>query len=518
MRSHLAPVIAFALVFAGCLQGGTSSSSRPAGLDPSDLVVFDPDWAEKALPFGSGHDHFNATQHQGVSTPNFELLGWNPLVSQHYGQTAGGHLCGDATDAGDKRYAAVQGAGDVAFVLVDVTNASDPQVVGEFILPTASTRDVAITPDGKFVVLGQSSAHAPERGTVPPVDDAAYWRSACTPEPVPVPVRGTAGPEQNLPWASGALLINIQNPRMPSIDSYFPLPALGAHSIYATQVKGQYFVLASVVNLVAAITYFQLFDIQTVPGAGAELVHLSYILENPTASNMPLINGHNDGVIQVHPITGRTLAYLAHWHQGLVIADLTNPRLPQVIGRWSDNPPGNVDLGRNDHGDIHEALPIDTVWNGKHYTFIGQEILGHPTQRPSGYVKAIDTTDPGRLKEAAHWNLPVDVQWGASLQFSPHYLTRVDRTVFVSHYHAGVWAIDASNIENDTQMPSVGAFLPAHVSPHPPPRRGYSWTPTIMDAIALKNGDLVVYDSSSGAYIIHFDASQPAPPAPPLKI
>jgi hypothetical protein len=188
------------------------------------------------------------------------------------------------------------------------------------------------------------------------------------------------------------------------------------------------------------------------------------------------------------------------------------------VGRWSDNPPGNTNLATNDYGDVHEALPIDTLWNGKHYTFIGQEILGHPTSRPSGYLKAIDTTDPTQPKEVAQWTLPSDVQWGASLQFSTHYISRVDRTVFMSHYHAGVWAIDVSDLENQTHLPAIGVFLPTNVSPKPRPlpengqHPSYSWTPTVMETNALPGGDLVVWDMSSGVYLVRFDASRPAPP------
>jgi hypothetical protein len=515
--ARIAFLVPFVLVFAGCL--GTighpdqKALHRGGAAELQHKLLFDPEWAEKAVPYGDTHNHKDATQHN-FSTPNFNVLGWNPLISTRYGSSAGGYLCGDSADKGPRRLSVVHGLGtDVALIIVDVTDATKPQVVGELDMPTGGARDVAITPDGRYVVLGTVGPKQPEKGNpIPPVhrDNVATWRSACNDGPVAVPYVGD-GPEEMVPFADGVVLVNIQDPKKPTIESYFPESALGVHSIYATQIGDNYYVLASIVNLVAAVSYFHLYTITTTP-VGAKLVHVAFLNELPTEGNAPLINGHDDGVIAEHPITHKVYAYLAHWHQGLVIVDITNPRTPMIVGRWTDNPPGNTALASNDHGDIHEALPLDTLWNGKHYTFIGQEILGHPQDRPSGYIKALDTTDPAHPKDVATWSLPVDVQWSAALQFSTHYISRHNTTIFVSHYHAGVWAIDVSDIEHNPKLPSVGVFLPTYVSPKPAPgSRPYQWAPTVMENEALSNGDVVVWDSGTGCYVVHFDASQPAP-------
>jgi hypothetical protein len=493
-------------ILAGC------AGSRPGGdTDPTQVLkpVIPDDWAEHAVPSGEGHDHFNSAHHQNLSTANFDLLGWNPLISESYGITPGYHLCGDATDTGERRFAAVQGGGDVAFILVDVTDGADPKVIGELLMPTVSARDIALTPDGKYVVVGTSGAKQPERGPVPPLETQpqVIWRSPCNSQDLVL-----AGPEQNLPLANGVVLVSIQTPATPEIMSYFPLPALGAHSIYAQKIASQYYVLASVTNLATATTYFDLFDIVETEDRAA-LVHVSYILEQPQQGNAPLINGHNDGVIVPHPINNRVYGWFALWHQGLAIVDLSNPRVPMVVGRWTDNPPGNTAVGTNDYGDVHEALPLNETWDGKHYTFIGQEILGRPSYAPSGYMKVLDTTDPANPKAVTQWNLPTEVEWNASLQFSTHYISRHNQTVFMSHYHAGVWAIDVSDL-TIPQLPAIGVFVPANVSPKPPPTvRSYDWTPTVMENNALPNGDIVVWDSSSGVYVVHFDETNKAPPA-----
>ncbi len=492
---------------AGCLAG---DDGAPTGDGDGVTSTFHPEWAEHAVPFGEDHDHFDPAQHQNLSTPNFEVLGWNPLVSDHYGATAGGHLCGDATDAGDRRLAAVHSLqGDVAFVLVDVTDPAAPTVLGEFVTPMSGSRDIAITADGRHVVIaGTGPKQAEEGGPVDADVPTAIWRDACGGSyEVPVNAAGFEGP---LP--PGAILVNIEDPDNMAIDSIFPVPTpLGVHSIYAGEAGGQDLVIVSVVNLVAPASNFYFLDIVDTP-AGTQLVYLSEYQDTPLDGNGALINGHNDGWFQLHPVTNTPLVYLANWHQGMVILDFTIPQAPVVEGRWTDNEGPSQDLVQDGIGNYHEAFPLDTTWDGKHYTFVGQEILAHPSETASGWVHVIDTTDPANPKKVSGWTLPVDVQWDASLVFSTHYVDIFEKTLFVAHYHAGVWAVDLTDVGNATILPSIGAFVPANVSPEPPRDRSYDWTPTVMDANVLDNGDIVVWDATSGVYTVRFDASNPAPP------
>lgn len=507
-------VLALALVtlaFAGCL------SSTKDDLADGARLTFAQDWAERALPYGEGHDHHDPVHHQGLSTPNFKLLGWDPLISDYYGRAAGGYLCGDSVDNGERRLAAVHGyQTDVAFALVDVTDASAPIHLGEFILPRAASRDVALTPDGHHVAIAIST---PDAGPSPipallgspssPGATTPQWRGVCTGgELVP------SGPEQELSYPPGVMLVNIDDLAAPRIVGYYPLPVLGAHSVYAGELDGRTIVIASVVNLVAAVSNFWFFDITE-----AGLTFLALYQEPATTGGAPLINGHNDAVVQEHPITGQPLVYLAQWHQGMTILDLSDPRLPTRIGGWTDTPgTANADLVQDGHGNVHEAIPIPGLYGGRHYTIVGQEILDHPLDTPSGLVHILDTTDPRNPTPVAAWTLPVDVEWEASAIFSTHYASIDGSTLFVAHYHAGVWAVDLSGLldgvvdEIDKNPPAIGVYLPANQSPAPPPRASYDWTPTVMDANAIGNGELVIWDNQSGIYVVKFDATQPAPP------
>lgn len=549
MRALLATALC-ALFVAGCLSGpGGAGGSHGKG--KAAPLQFRDDWAEHALPY-SDHDHHDPLQHQGLSTPNFQELGWDPLISQYYGRSAGGYLCGDALDTGERRLAAVHGyQTDVAFELVDVTIATAPKLLGEFVLPRSASRDVAITPDGNHVAIAVST---PDAGPSPavaaavptsspdvsgsdgktdaqrlaelgvPDDGHAYYRSLCDGVLHQVPWANgaacTANPpaEDQAPFPPGVMLVSIVDPANICIEGYYPLPVLGAHSIYAGDLNGQTIIIASVVNLAASVSNFWFFTV----GEGPEpLELLSLFQDRADGGGLALVNGHNDGVVQVHPVTHQPLAYLANWHQGMVILDMSNPRLPTVIGRWSDNSGSNDPsqlLVQDGSGDVHEAIPIDTTWGGRHYTLIGQEILDHPTHTPSGLVHIVDTTDPTHPTEVATWTLPTDVVWDEPGVFSTHYVSSYGSTMFVAHYHAGVWAVDLSGLldgkvdEADKHPPAVGVYVPANVSPKPPPKGPDDWTPTIMDVNPLRNGDLVVWDNKSGIYTVRFDASQPAPP------
>jgi hypothetical protein len=547
MRARLALALAFlaAAPLAGCLSDDGPTVGEDGLLRDADgNLVFRDDWDEHALPYSDGHDHHAPLEHAGLSTPNFEELGWDPLLSDYYGRSAGGYLCGDSVDTGERRLAAVHGyATDVAFELVDVTNGSAPVLLGEFIMPRAASRDVALTPDGTHVAIAVSS---PDSGPVPPrrlgvdglddveggagVGDDALpglgWKSACSPDPVPIAWKpglresvlgmlgGAGGPEQQAPWPPGVMLVSIVDPTNIVVEGYYSLPVLGAHSIYAGELDGRTIVIASVVNLVAQVSNFWFFEVNE-----NGLILLSLFQDRPDGGGTSLINGHNDGVVQEHPGTGQKLAYLANWHQGMIILDMANPNMPVVIGRWSDNAGvANTDLVQDGTGDVHEAIPLDTLWNDRHYTFIGQEILDHPSNTPSGLVHIVDTTDPTAPVEVATWTLPVDVVWDEPGVFSTHYLSFWKTTLFVAHYHAGVWAVDLSGLadgdisEADKHPPAVGVYIPANVSPQPPPKGPDDWTPTIMDTNVLRNGELVVWDNKSGVYVVRFDDTQKAPP------
>jgi hypothetical protein len=332
------------------------------------------------------------------------------------------------------------------------------------------------------------------------------------------------GPETGLPFHSGNVLVDISNPRAPSVVDFLFFPVLGAHSITITDVKGRMIGLSSVPNVPG--NYYVFMEIQEVAGRG-KLMPLSIYRFNAAGTPQGELGASmHDGIIAKHPGTGKFVAYLAFGATGLVLLDVEDPANPKFLSRWNDY--AKVGESRPNNPYIHEALPAPDLWEGKHYVWIGEECIGHPSKTPTCLVFGLDDTDPTKPQFVGAWTLPVDVQWTRGLEYSLHYLSLVNRTLFATAYHGGVWAIDVSTTEARWQMPSVGVFMPSNVSPKKfdtPPRTplvqqlygGYALdgAPTVLDLNALSDGTLVVFDLQSGLYTVKFDDQMLAPaPAP----
>lgn len=533
-RLRLAFTICLALIFAsGCLQNqaGSDSANAPQKLGGKSGIAasFSADWAELALPYGPEHDHNDRGQHQNLSTPNFEILGYNPLITDYHGATSGGYGCGTAQEKDGRRLAAVHSFGsDIAFILSDVTDAANPQKIGELTMDKTQVYDLALTPDLRFVLLATSPYDTGPDGTVPGTEGETVnvmFRDSCTGEERPV-----KGPEQGIPMASGIVLVDIQNPRVPQIVDFRFFPITGGHSIRAKEFDGELLLLASVPNRNYPGSYYVFLDILEVPGAGPKLNILStYRYLHP---DMPIrqewsSSGTHDAYMAKHPITGERLAYFAYGPNSLVIANIDDVTQPRVIAHWrgwdvfGDKAPPTADIY------AHEALPMEEAWDGRHYTFFGEECIGHRAETPSCLVVILDTTDPSDPQFVGGWTLPVDVQWTQELDFSLHYLAVVNRTLFVAAYHGGMWAIDVSTPEARFNMPSIGVFMPPNESPKPPALKGVTIpalgsfeyrSPWIEDMEVYADGTIVVFDSLSGLYAVRFDASNPAPAPTPWPL
>ncbi|HLE48308.1 MAG TPA: hypothetical protein VI818_08435, partial [Candidatus Thermoplasmatota archaeon] len=500
------------------------------GATGQTALGFAEDWADLALVGGADHSHRDPKQHENRSTPNFETLGYNPLITDYYGRTAGDHACGDTKEKDGRRLSVTHSFGtDVAFVIADVTNPAEPKKIGELVMFNTQVYDLAISPDLRWVVLATSPMDA---GPSPPegeqktyAPDAILFRDACTGEE-----RIVKGPEAGLPYHSGNVLVDISNPRNPSVADFLMYPVLGAHSVTITDLKGRAIVLSSVPNAPSQASYYVFMEIRALP-VGAKLVPLS-VYQFGSGNTGPVVTSGSmhDGLLAKHPVTGKFVAYLAYGGTGLVMLDVEDPANPKFLSRWNNW--GSVGAAAPTSPFIHEALPAADAWDGKHFTFIGEECVNHPAKTPTCLVFGLDTTDPTKPSFVGGWTLPVDVHWAKGLEYSLHYLALQNRTLFVTAYHGGVWAVDVSTDEARATMPSIGAFLPSKVSPKKfvtPPRGvivrtlygGYALdnTPTVLDLNVLSDGTLVVFDMQSGLYTVRFDAANPAPsPNPwPLK-
>lgn len=503
-------LFAWAVAFsaAGCLRPGPVSPPEPT-------VALDPEWSERALVFGEDHDHADVAQHQGVTTPNFEILGHDPLISPAYGTTAYGSLCGDAKSTeGGRRIAAIESRSDVGFTLADVTDPLAPKFLGELVMRRTYVYDLAVVPDGRHVVLVTITPKDPDPNAPPlgALGTPLEWRGACAEGTVPV--RWDA--EDPVPRPLSILLVDITNPAEPSVIDQRPLLGPG-HGVYATILDGRTWVVASTDSGDATTSHYEFYEILAGPsGARLNLLSVWSLGAPESAEAATRTVGHTDAWIAKHPGTGEVMAWIAHWSHGVHILDLRDPRSPAEVGSWTDFRPTDP-VG--DSGQTHSIFVLPELVDGRHYILTGPEHPGKPPTYPTGILWVLDTTDPARPFEVAAWTLPHDVQWSDRLHFSLHYMTAVGRTAFVSAYHAGVWAIDLSPVGTRpfVLLPSAGVFFADRASPKPPavPMR---WTPTNEEVHAFEDGTLVTFDSNSGVYTFRFDASRPMPAPEPWPI
>lgn len=512
----LLPLALLSLLAAGCVQ----SPGQPKDGTGADLPT-GTTWAAAALAYGEGHDHTDPKQHANMTTPNFEELGWDPLETVYHGKTSGGYLCGEAATTTEGRRLAVVSSftTDIAFVVVDVTDAMHPSKVGEFALKGVKSYDVTMTPDGLHVAVAADSVGNNEDprlsglglGVAAPAFMEMTYRDACTGVE-----RVVMGPEEQVPLKPGVVLVGIQDPTKPTFEDFAATPFLGPHSVTAAKDGDAVYVVASITNLAHAGSYFSFYQVTGTP-LGSKLVLLSTVdaqqygevLSKPQEA---VGNGHVDAMLFRHPGTNKLVAYLCDWDGGLVVLDMSNPRAPVKLGQWADK--------QVEGGAMHSAFPLPDLRDGRHYVLAGQEFLHRPVDRPTGWIYILDDTDPAKVEEVGRWTLPADTEpdWGNNELFSTHYFAEHNGTGFVTMYHGGVWAIDLSTPEKMANPPTIGVFMPHNEPPNPPKVdwKGQirSW-PYVLDVIPYPDGTLVTFDSTSGAYTVRFDPTKPMTPPTP---
>ena len=532
----------FVLTFLLCaaLLAGCATHSKDASVVPAPVA--NPDWAlraiygAKATPDDVGtapdHDHADREAHKGLSSANFRVLGHDPLPSAYFqGNSAGTSYCGDVAAEGPRQLAVVHSfATVVALTVIDVTDRAAPKELGELVLPFEFTYDVAIFQDGKYAVIAGNPDLKVDGG--PPADNrvpfSASWRDACGNEkPVQAP--------DYVPYGYSAILVDLSDPTTPVVADFYEYPAgRNVHSISTATIDGTRYVATSglmalpctlpsisgnpvpnplpcepaVPRFGNALSHFDFLTVEETPD-GARLA--PYLIYTPTdqthldPSLLYLSNGHTDATIEKHPITNQTLAYLADWDGGFHIIRLDGPAQGTPLATWGQSPGGDPTQMK---GHLHSVAPVPGLRGGKHYIVVGQEVIGRPTGRPTGQIAILDVTNPSYIIRAAKWTLPIDVLWEPSQGelYSTHYPILVGDTLYVSLYHGGVWAADASP-QNWPDLPSIGAFIPDGDPAGTPVSGGP--TPEVLEVLSLGDGDLVVFDGTTGVYTVQFTPNDP---------
>ncbi|HEV8359608.1 MAG TPA: hypothetical protein VGR28_04035, partial [Candidatus Thermoplasmatota archaeon] len=303
-------LVACALLLAGCL-GGSGPGPPPPGEGPFGAN----DWVSPVLAVG--HDHLDASLHRHT-TPNFHLVGHDPLVSASYGTTVPGTLCGDIVSKDGRRLAVAQGRKDVVATVADITDPAHPQWLGEVVMRTSYVYDVAAVADGTHLALVTSSTvRQPDQSPIAlpmgvPAGEGLWWRSACAPGWVRLQLPG----EDLAPRPNSLLLVDIADPAQPAIADQRPLSGPG-HGVSSAVVGDRVVVVASALQQVlpaplpvsAYAQAFSFWDVQDTPSGGA-LVPLSTYAPPPPPGAQRLLDqsGHDDPWIAVHPGLNKPLA------------------------------------------------------------------------------------------------------------------------------------------------------------------------------------------------------------------
>lgn len=526
MRRLLFGLVIATVALAGCI--GQDADVEPASEDAEAVV-----WDEKALAFGDDHDHTAPEDHEGLSTDNFEVLGTNPLNSSFYGAPAGSYFCGDAKPVdGEQRIAAFETRSQVGFALADVTDPANPEWLGELVMQTTRIYDLAVVPDGDHVVLVTSEMRENQLDVLPDgderLDTRMTWRSPCADGPVhPTWSAGEVErAEDPVPRPMSILLVDITDPEQPEIIEQEPLAGSG-HSVYTRNIEGTNWAMVTTTRLPAvgtpgisenSISTYQWFRVTTLGDRG-HLEPVSTYKRPPDDDGGDLGPRGHDGRMKIHPETGDLTAYLAGGDRFTTI-DMSNPENPTELGRWEVEGPATP----AEEGTLHSAYPLEELWNGTHYTVIGPEHAGRPSGAPSGIIWVMDTTDPTDPTPVAAWTLPSDVSWNGTFQFSNHYLTVVDETLFVSMYHGGIWAVDMGPLaegppgeEGVIPLDSIGVFLPSQ-NPGPERAEPGRWAPTFEEVLGQPDGTLVTSAGNQGLFTVDFDASDPMDPPEPWDL
>ena len=157
----------------------------------------------------------------------------------------------------------------------------------------------------------------------------------------------------------------------------------------------------------------------------------------------------HDVSIAVHPLTGRTYAYIAYWDLGVVIVDVTDPANPTKVGAADD-------FGLAPSREIHMARQSEALIDGKVIVVAEPEI---GSQATTGYMSMIDVSDPTAPVFVSNWKIPGDAD-SAGGGRGPHYFDLRDGRVALASYSAGFWVFDIHDATNLLTPRTVGyAFV-----------------------------------------------------------
>jgi hypothetical protein len=423
-------------------------------------------------PVVEDHDHADPALHAGsynldrVAAVTGEA-GRVPQPTEAYVETAVkggyGYLCRTGPDQG--------------LVIFDMTDVEAPTQVGYVKLEAGFEPDIEVSDDGVW----------------------AFWETQRFPTSAEVP--DILAPGANA--QRGVHIVDISDKSAPKWVGFSPTTPDGPHSITYANISGRHILFQSVYAFayayggveVPAQQRLVISELDTSLPV-AQLTTLAEYID-PEGMGGPDRFPH-DVTVSVHPVTGKTYAYVAYWDVGVVILDVTDPAAPQRVGVAND-------FGPASYGDIHMARQFPHTIDGKVILVAEPEIGAEPD---SGYVSFHDITDPTAPQYVSAWLLPGNLT-SAGGSLGPHYFDVADGRVALASYHAGFWVIDVHDAANLARPRSVGYALVNATGVSLPGPAGALSGANAFDAWWYE-GHVVAGDAHAGLVVFRYTG--PAPP------
>ena len=450
-----------------------SAPSDDAGIGGPSASEWDAIEAAIGAPVVEDHDHADPAEHDGAH--NLELLalvkgeeGRVPRPTESYIETAVkngyAYLCRTGPEQG--------------LVIFDMADPEHPTQVGYINLEAGFEPDIEVSDDGQW----------------------AFWETQRFPTSAELP--NVLEPGANL--QRGVHIVDISDKSAPTWAGFSPTPPDGPHSITYANVSGRHNLFQSVYAFAYAyggvdVPRTQRLVISELDASGP-VATLTTLAEYVDPEAMGLDRMPHDVSVAVHPITGRTYAYVAYWDVGVVILDVTDPAAPERVGVAND-------FGPAGYGDIHMARQFPHTIAGRVVVVAEPEIGAEPD---SGYVTFHDVTDPTAPFYISGWLLPGNLTSGGG-SLGPHYFDVAEGRVALASYHAGFWVIDVHNEEN-LMRPRTAAYALVNATGEtelPGPLAGLSGA-TAFDAWWYE-GYFVGGDVHGGLAVYRYTGPAPSP-------
>lgn len=523
MRTPRIAFLAGLMAMAGLLvlpEAGNTQTKSPSATGPCTNA------AAASMPIGEGHDHLNISQHRfacKVATAFFD-----PLVDELEAEQD--VILGEMDVENDVLAIAVAFP-ESGVLFYDVSDPASP--VFQSWYRGSKCEEVVVDVDcGAYVDLS-------EDGTVAFL---SLQDITGAPQSPPDPgVRPVTEP--------GVEVIDVRDPANPVLTQAYPMNVDGG----GVHTSNSHVIPENPVDPGPRAPGEYLFSVSNVDAIEVTKVNRVGGIPFLTPFATIEVDELHDMFVDNDPLTGRTYLYVAGgFATGFYVYDVTDPSQAELLAEWDLTPECNEDW--------YGHTTYTAVRNGHRYVTIDAEVFGGngefgeqaPEDQAQGcgtYVGngdkvgplwIVDATDFSALQPAdaldgeetdevaaalkaaseealvATWTNPAG-RAGGNIEFSPHNQTIVGNRIVLSHYHGGVYLLDATAAfrgrsvrpaEVGFVVPSGEPVRPIHEALVLDPLIPFIHTffqarPTVWDAVYWK-GHVLAADSTGGLYSFVF--------------